>query len=98
MEHGKALARPFPLRPIMHKWEQFSVCLDRTADWGAPRCSLSGVAVPGQTYTFSAYAMFADGNDYQNMALKLLYTDSSGKDQHKDIKNVKAKHQPVLLH
>ena len=64
---------------------------DRTADWGAPRCSLSGVAVPGQTYTFSAYAMFADGNDYQNMALKLLYTDSSGKDQYKDIKNVNAK-------
>lgn len=64
---------------------------DRTADWGAPRCSLSGVAVPGQTYTFSAYAMFADGNDYQNMALKLLYTDSSGQDQYKDIKNVSAK-------
>ena len=63
----------------------------RTADWGAPRCSLSGVAVPGQTYTFSAYAMFADGNDYQNMALKLLYTDSSGQDQYKDIKNVSAK-------
>ncbi len=63
----------------------------RTASWGAPRCSLSGIAVPGQTYSFSAYAMFADGSDYQNMALKLLYTDSSGKDQYKDIKNASVK-------
>jgi len=63
----------------------------RTASWGAPRCSLSGIAVAGQTYSFSAYAMFADGSDYQNMALKLLYTDSSGQDQYKDIKNASVK-------
>ena len=74
-----------------HNGDSSLYVFDRTASWGAPRCSLSGVAVPGQTYTFSAYAMFADGNDYQNMALKLLYTDSSGKDQYKDIKNVNAK-------
>lgn len=74
-----------------HSGDSSLYVFDRTASWGAPRCSLSGVAVPGQTYTFSAYAMFADGNDYQNMALKLLYTDSSGQDQYKDIKNVSAK-------
>ena len=74
-----------------HNGDSSLYVFDRTASWGAPRCSLSGVAVPGQTYTFSAYAMFADGNDYQNMALKLIYTDSSGKDQYKDIKNVNAK-------
>lgn len=74
-----------------HSGEKSLYVSGRTASWGAPRCSLSGIAMAGQTYSFSAYAMFADGSDYQNMALKLLYTDSSGQDQYKDIKNANVK-------
>lgn len=35
-----------------HSGDSSLYVFDRTASWGAPRCSLSGVAVPGQTYTF----------------------------------------------
>ena len=33
-------------------------CYDRTASWGAPRCSLTGIVAAGQSYEISASAMY----------------------------------------
>lgn len=59
-------------------------CYDRTASWGAPRCSLTGVVAAGQSYEISASAMY-EGSGQQNMAIKMLYTDSEGKDHYEQV-------------
>ena len=59
-------------------------CYDRTANWGAPRCSLTGIVAAGQSYEISASAMF-EGSGQQNMAIKMLYTDTSGNDHYEQV-------------
>ena len=54
---------------------------DRTASWGAPRCSMTGILAAGKTYEFQASAMFP-GSGSQQFALKMIYTDSSGTDHY----------------
>ncbi len=64
---------------------------DRTNSWGAPRCSMSGIAYAGNSYTFDAWAMYAEGNNSsEQMALKLIYTDSSGQDHYQQITGANA--------
>lgn len=57
---------------------------DRTASWGAPRCSMTGILAAGKTYEFQASAMFP-GSGSQQFALKMIYTDSSGTDHYDNI-------------
>lgn len=57
---------------------------DRTASWGAPRCSMTGILAAGKTYKFQASAMFP-GSGSQQFALKMIYTDSSGTDHYDNI-------------
>lgn len=57
---------------------------DRTANWGAPRCSMTGILAAGKTYEFQASAMFP-GSGSQQFALKMIYTDSSGTDHYDNI-------------
>ncbi len=52
-------------------------CYDRTASWGAPRSSLTGIVAAGQSYEISASAMY-EGSGQQNMAIKMIYTDANG--------------------
>lgn len=59
-------------------------CYDRTATWGAPRCSLSGIVAEGQTYEISASTMY-EGSGQQNVAIKMLYTDASGTDHYDQV-------------
>ena len=59
-------------------------CYDRTANWGAPRCSLTGIVAAGQSYEISASAMF-EGSGQQNMAIKMIYTDTSGTDHYEQV-------------
>lgn len=59
-------------------------CYDRTATWGAPRCSLTGVVAAEQSYEISASAMF-EGSGQQNMAIKMIYTDASGTDHYDQV-------------
>ena len=59
-------------------------CYDRTANWGAPRCSLMGIVAAGQSYEISASAMF-EGSGQQNMAIKMIYTDTSGTDHYEQV-------------
>ncbi len=59
-------------------------CYDRTANWGAPRCSLTGIVAAGQSYEISASAMF-EGSGQQNMAIKMLYTDANGTDHYEQV-------------
>ena len=59
-------------------------CYDRTASWGAPRCSLTGIVAAGQSYEISASAMY-EGSGQQNMAIKMLYTDTSGNDHYEQV-------------
>ena len=59
-------------------------CYDRTANWGAPRCSLTGILAAGQSYEISASAMFK-GSGQQNMAIKMIYTDTSGTDHYEQV-------------
>ncbi|MBQ8824921.1 MAG: endo-1,4-beta-xylanase [Ruminococcus sp.] len=63
---------------------------DRTDTWGAPRCSIGDLAFAGHTYDFSAWAMFNDQDGNATFAMKIIYTDASGKDQYKDIKSASA--------
>ena len=64
---------------------------DRTNTWGAPRCSMSGIAYAGNSYTFDAWAMYAEGNNSsEQMALKIIYTDSSGQDHYQQITGTNA--------
>ncbi len=65
---------------------------DRTNTWGAPRCSMSGIAYAGNSYEFEAWAMYAEGsNQNEQMALKIIYTDSSGQDHYQQITGANAK-------
>lgn len=57
---------------------------DRTASWGAPRCSLSTIVAEGYTYEISGYTYF-EGSGSQNVGLKMLYTDSDGTDHYDNI-------------
>ena len=57
---------------------------DRTASWGAPRCSMTGILAAGKTYEFQASAMFP-GSGSQQFALKMIYTESSGTDHYDNI-------------
>ncbi|MCC8112094.1 MAG: carbohydrate binding domain-containing protein [Ruminococcus sp.] len=57
---------------------------DRTASWGAPRCSLSTIVAEGYTYEISGYTYF-EGSGSQNVGLKILYTDSDGTDHYDNI-------------
>ena len=59
-------------------------CYDRTANWGAPRCSLTGIVAAGQSYEISASAMY-EGSGQQNMAIKMIYTDTSGTDHYEQV-------------
>ena len=59
-------------------------CYDRTANWGAPRCSLMGIVAAGQSYEISASAMY-EGSGQQNMAIKMIYTDTSGTDHYEQV-------------
>ncbi|WP_295218935.1 endo-1,4-beta-xylanase [Ruminococcus sp.] len=59
-------------------------CYDRTATWGAPRCSLSGIVAEGQTYEISASTMY-EGSGQQNVAIKMIYTDASGTDHYDQV-------------
>ncbi len=59
-------------------------CYDRTNDWGAPRCALTGIVAPGQSYEITASAMF-QGENPQNMAIKMIYTDVSGSDHYEQV-------------
>ncbi|WP_294582371.1 endo-1,4-beta-xylanase [uncultured Ruminococcus sp.] len=59
-------------------------CYDRTANWGAPRCSLTGVVAAGQSYEISASAMY-EGSGQQNMAIKMIYTDANGTDHYDQV-------------
>ena len=59
-------------------------CYDRTASWGAPRCSLTGVVAAGQSYEISASAMY-EGSGQQNMAIKMIYTDANGTDHYDQV-------------
>lgn len=59
-------------------------CYDRTAAWGAPRCSLTGIVAVGQTYEISASAMY-EGSGQQNVALKMIYTDAGGTDHYDQV-------------
>ena len=59
-------------------------CYDRTASWGAPRCSLTGIVAAGQSYEISASAMY-EGSGQQNMAIKMIYTDTSGTDHYEQV-------------
>ena len=59
-------------------------CYDRTANWGAPRCSLMGIVAAGQSYEISASAMY-EGSGQQNMAIKMIYTDTSGNDHYEQV-------------
>ena len=64
-------------------------CYDRTASWGAPRCSLTGIVAAGQSYEISASAMY-EGSGQQNMAIKILYTDTSGNDHYEQVATAQA--------
>ena len=59
-------------------------CYDRTANWGAPRCSLTGIVAAGQSYEISASAMY-EGSGQQNMAIKMIYTDANGTDHYDQV-------------
>lgn len=59
-------------------------CYDRTASWGAPRCSLTGIVAAGQSYEISASAMY-EGSGQQNMAIKMIYTDANGTDHYDQV-------------
>mgnify|MGYP001037126685 FL=1 len=59
-------------------------CYDRTASWGAPRCSLAGIVAAGQSYEISASAMY-EGSGQQNMAIKMIYTDANGTDHYDQV-------------
>ena len=64
-------------------------CYDRTASWGAPRCSLTGVVAAGQSYEISASAMY-EGSGQQNMAIKMIYTDANGTDHYDQVATAQA--------
>ena len=57
---------------------------DRTATWGAPRCSLSTIVAEGYTYEISGYTYY-EGDGSQSVGLKMLYTDSDGEEQYDSI-------------
>ena len=59
-------------------------CYDRTANWGAPSCSLTGIVAAGQSYEISASAMY-EGSGQQNMAIKMIYTDANGTDHYDQV-------------
>ena len=61
-------------------------CYDRTASWGAPRCSLTGVVA---AYEISASAMY-EGSGQQNMAIKMIYTDANGTDHYDQVATAQA--------
>lgn len=67
-----------------HEGNTSLYCYDRTADWGAPRCSLTGIVAPGQSYEIQASAMF-EGSGQKNMAIKMIYTDADGKDHYEQV-------------
>lgn len=68
-------------------------CYDRTASWGAPRCSVSKLVESGKSYGMSCYVYYDDetGGQSQKFSIQYVYTDSDGNERYgwvteKDVK------------
>lgn len=63
----------------------------RTVSWNGAACAKIKELRAGQTYDLSAWVMYEEGNQNEQLNLQMLYKDASGKENYKYISNTQAK-------
>lgn len=63
----------------------------RTISWNGAACAKIKELRAGQTYDLSAWVMYEEGNQNEQLNLQMLYKDASGKENYKYIANTQAK-------
>ncbi len=64
---------------------------NRTISWHGAGCAKIRELRAGSTYSLSAWVMYEEGNDTEQISMKVLYKDANGKEQYKDIASTQAK-------
>jgi len=75
---------------VSHSGTKSLYVTGRTQNWNGASCAKIRELRPGKTYDLSAWVMYEEGNQNEQLALQMLYKDASGKECYKWIANTNA--------